>query len=53
MEPPAKEDTCTYASDWVATKLRWKLTADSAEVKALRTAAGGCKNARVTFRPAA
>ncbi len=51
--PPAKGDTCTYAADWVATKLRWKLTADRAEIKALRAAAGGCNNARVTFRPAA
>ncbi|MFE1775555.1 HNH endonuclease family protein [Streptomyces sp. NPDC059008] len=51
--PPARDDTCAYATDWVATKLRWKLTADRAEVKTLRTAAGGCKNARVTFQPAA
>ncbi|WP_407286452.1 HNH endonuclease family protein [Streptomyces sp. BP-8] len=50
--PPAKDDTCTYATDWVATKLRWKLTADRAEVKALRTVAAGCKNAKVTFRSA-
>ncbi len=38
---------------WLATKLRWKLTADRAEIKALRAAAGGCNSARVAFRPAA
>ncbi|MFF9788557.1 HNH endonuclease family protein [Streptomyces nigrescens] len=50
--PPAKDATCTYAPDWVAAKLRWKLTADRAEVKALRTVAAGCKGVAVTFTPA-
>ncbi|MGW2393919.1 HNH endonuclease family protein [Streptomyces lydicamycinicus] len=50
--PPAKDATCTYATDWIAAKLRWKLTADRAEVKALRPVAVGCKDATVTFTPA-
>ncbi|WP_313771993.1 HNH endonuclease family protein [Streptomyces angustmyceticus] len=50
--PPAKDATCTYATDWIAAKLRWKLTADRAEVKALRTVAAGCTDATVTFTPA-
>ncbi|WP_432146485.1 hypothetical protein [Streptomyces sp. bgisy084] len=29
--PPAKDATCTYVADWVAAKLRWKLTVDQAE----------------------
>ncbi|MFJ6791985.1 HNH endonuclease family protein [Streptomyces angustmyceticus] len=50
--PPAKDATCTYATDWIAAKLRWKLTADRAEVNALRTVAEGCRDATVTFTPA-
>ncbi|MGW1794232.1 HNH endonuclease family protein [Streptomyces tubercidicus] len=50
--PPAKDATCTYATDWIAAKLRWKLTADDAEIKALRTVAAGCKRSTVTFTPA-
>ncbi|GGN62017.1 hypothetical protein GCM10012285_61730 [Streptomyces kronopolitis] len=50
--PPAKDATCTYAADWVTAKLRWQLTADRAEIKALRTTAAGCKDATVTVTPA-
>ncbi|WJY43191.1 HNH endonuclease family protein (plasmid) [Streptomyces sp. P9-2B-2] len=50
--PPAKDATCTYATDWVATKLRWQLTVDRAEAKALRTVAAGCRDATLTFTPA-
>ncbi|MGI5262331.1 HNH endonuclease family protein [Streptomyces angustmyceticus] len=50
--PPAKDATCTYIADWIAAKLRWKLTADGAEVKALRSVAAGCTDATVTFTPA-
>ncbi|MEU9115971.1 hypothetical protein AB0D04_30410 [Streptomyces sp. NPDC048483] len=35
--PPAKDATCTYATDRVTAKLRWKLTADHAETKVLRS----------------
>lgn len=50
--PPAKDATCTYATDWVTAKLRWKLTADRAEQKALRTIAAGCPEATVKVTPA-
>ncbi|REK84529.1 HNH endonuclease [Streptomyces inhibens] len=50
--PPAKDATCTYATDWVAAKLRWKLTADRAEVKALRTVAAGCTDVTVKYTSA-
>ncbi|MFH9229023.1 HNH endonuclease family protein [Streptomyces lydicus] len=50
--PPAKDATCTYATDWVAAKLRWKLTADRTETKALRTIAADCKGSTVSFTPA-
>ncbi|MCX5451420.1 HNH endonuclease family protein [Streptomyces nigrescens] len=50
--PPAKDATCTYVTDWVTAKLRWRLSADRAEVKALRTTAAGCKDATVPLTPA-
>ncbi|MGW2028402.1 HNH endonuclease family protein [Streptomyces decoyicus] len=50
--PPAKDATCTYATDWVATKLRWKLTVDPSETKALRTIAAGCPDSKVNFTSA-
>ncbi|QEV57316.1 HNH endonuclease [Streptomyces platensis] len=50
--PPANDATCTYATDWISTKLRWKLTADHAEIKALHMIAANCKDATVTFTPA-
>ncbi|MFD3422634.1 HNH endonuclease family protein [Streptomyces decoyicus] len=49
--PPANDATCTYATDWITAKLRWNLTADRAEIKALHTAAAGCKDATVTLSP--
>ncbi|QIY53221.1 HNH endonuclease [Streptomyces sp. RPA4-5] len=50
--PPTKDATCTYATDWVTAKLRWRLTAGRAEINALRTVAAGCRKAKVTFTPA-
>jgi len=50
--PPAKDALCTYATDRAATKLRWNLSADHAETKALHTIAKGCKDATVTYTPA-
>ncbi|MFK0264184.1 HNH endonuclease family protein [Streptomyces angustmyceticus] len=50
--PPAKDATCTYAVDWVSAKLRWRLTADRAEAKALGAVAAGCPDATVKFVPA-
>jgi hypothetical protein len=45
--PPAKDAACTYVTDWVTTKLRWKLTVDGAERKALRTVSADCDGAEV------
>ncbi|MEU6965045.1 HNH endonuclease family protein [Streptomyces chrestomyceticus] len=50
--PPAKAAYCTYAADWTSTKLRWKLTADTAERDALRKLAAGCPKTTVAFTPA-
>lgn len=50
--PPAKDATCTYATDWVTAKLRWKLTIDPTEARALQTIAASCPDATVTFKPA-
>ncbi|WP_431984154.1 HNH endonuclease family protein [Streptomyces qinglanensis] len=40
--PPAKDAYCRYMSDWVVTKLRWQLTVDQAEHKALRKHSNSC-----------
>ncbi|WP_069628082.1 HNH endonuclease family protein [Streptomyces niveus] len=52
---PSLADThCRYAADWIATKLRWDLTADTREINALRhrrrllTPDGGVRTRRVT-----
>ncbi len=39
--------TCRYVRNWVAVKLRWRLTVDRREVRALRTLAEGCGDRRV------
>lgn len=41
-QPPARGAWCWYGEAWVATKLRWGLTADQAEVDALRNMLAGC-----------
>lgn len=41
-QPPNREAWCGYVTDWVATKLRWSLTADEAEVRALHNMSRGC-----------
>ncbi|MEU6622009.1 HNH endonuclease family protein [Streptomyces litmocidini] len=52
--PPAPEATCRYISEWVATKLRWGLTADRGEADALALYADGpCEDAIVHYTPAA
>ena len=35
-KPPLRRDWCTYAADWISVKVTWNLTADPAEVDALR-----------------
>jgi hypothetical protein len=41
-EPPLASYRCTYVADWVATKLRWGLTVDTAERSALASRAASC-----------
>ncbi|MGW2631528.1 hypothetical protein ACWC2K_19650 [Streptomyces chattanoogensis] len=50
--PPAAEARCTYLADWVATKLRWNLTADHTERNALRNLATTCPNTPITYERA-
>ncbi|MFF2191280.1 HNH endonuclease family protein [Streptomyces sp. NPDC058155] len=51
--PPLADAHCQYAADWVATKLRWDLTADAREINALRGVASGCGHQTVEYEPAA
>ena len=39
---------CRYVKDWVAAKIRWSLTVDTAERSALQQVAGGCTNSAMT-----
>ena len=41
-QPPDRRARCGFATDWVGTKLRWGLTADAAEVAALRSILATC-----------
>ncbi|MFD8544755.1 HNH endonuclease family protein [Streptomyces sp. NPDC059649] len=50
--PPTQTATCTLATDWVATKLRWKLPMDRAEQNKLSKLAAGCPRATVRHAPA-
>ncbi|WP_239513005.1 HNH endonuclease [Streptomyces actuosus] len=49
--PPATDAHCRYVAEWVGTKLRWKLTADNAELAAL-SEAEACPKRTVTYEPA-
>ncbi|WP_191134347.1 HNH endonuclease family protein [Streptomyces sp. col6] len=50
--PPSDSATCTYLVDWTATKLRWGLTADEAEQKALLERAEPCGDSVVQYESA-
>ncbi len=50
--PPADGAHCRYAAEWVATKLRWSLTADGRELAALHELAGTCPSQDVVYEPA-
>ncbi|MGW1230281.1 HNH endonuclease family protein [Streptomyces sp. NPDC002530] len=50
--PPARSAACTYLVDWTATKLRWGLTVDEAEQKALLEHAEPCADSAVHYEPA-
>lgn len=44
-------DRCRYASEWVATKYRWSLSADPAEKASLTDLATGCPEATIAYTP--
>ncbi len=44
--------TCRYAREWVAVKIRWRLTVNRPEKQELRDRAQNCPNAFVTIRRA-
>ncbi|MEW1693433.1 HNH endonuclease family protein [Streptomyces sp. NPDC091265] len=50
--PPLADARCTYAADWVSTKLRWGLTADQPEAAALTELAETCGQQPVEYEPA-
>ncbi|MFE7365937.1 HNH endonuclease family protein [[Kitasatospora] papulosa] len=50
--PPLADARCTYAADWVATKLRWGLTVDQPEADALTALAESCGQQPLDFGPA-
>jgi hypothetical protein len=41
-------DKCRYLREWVAVKLRWRLTIDTAEKSKLQSVAAGCTNSTIT-----
>ncbi|MFB7380807.1 HNH endonuclease family protein [Kitasatospora purpeofusca] len=47
---PVEADRCKYVVDWVADKLRWRLSADAAELQALSHHAESCPTATVTYQ---
>ncbi|MEU9411624.1 hypothetical protein AB0E08_38835 [Streptomyces sp. NPDC048281] len=49
---PVAVDRRTYTVDWVADKLRWRLSADAAELQALDRYAEQCPPATVTYQQA-
>ncbi|MCW8102667.1 HNH endonuclease family protein [Streptomyces tauricus] len=51
-QPPLADARCTYATDWVATKLRWQLTIDDRERDALTELAAGCGQETVDYQSA-
>lgn len=45
--PPRTAYRCTYVSEWIAVKWRWRLTVDSSEQSALRVLVNSCGNPRI------
>lgn len=41
-QPPARDAWCGFATGWVTTKVKWGLSADEAEVRALTNMLRGC-----------
>ncbi|WP_407565921.1 HNH endonuclease family protein [Streptomyces sp. 184] len=49
---PAEGASCRYLGEWVATKLRWDLRVDDAELAALKERAADCPNDPISFEKA-
>ena len=49
--PPRVSYRCTYISEWIAVKWRWRLSVDSSERAALRVQVNACGNPRITAPP--
>ncbi len=43
---------CRYVQHWVAVKIRWQLTVDRTEKRALLSLSGGCANTTIVIAPA-
>lgn len=43
---------CRYVREWTAVKIRWSLTVDATEKRALTAHASRCRNTRLVVRPA-
>ena len=50
--PPRQSYTCEYIFTWTLVKIRWSLSADPAEINALRNLGGDCLVADMNFSPA-
>lgn len=46
--PPYSSARCRYINEWVAVKIRWRLTVDTAEKNALTSWANACPNVTIT-----
>lgn len=46
--PPSDTAVCRYVAEWVAVKIRWRLTADTTEKVALTSHADACDNVTIT-----
>nr|WP_242624122.1 hypothetical protein [Micromonospora kangleipakensis] len=46
--PPYASARCRYINEWVAVKIRWRLTVDSAEKSALTNWANNCPAATIS-----
>ncbi|MEH0844005.1 HNH endonuclease family protein [Micromonospora sp. CPCC 205711] len=46
--PPYASARCRYVNEWVATKIRWRLTVDSVEKSALSSWANSCPNSTIS-----
>lgn len=50
--PPRESYTCEYIFTWTLVKIRWSLSADPAEINALRNYGGNCLVSEMNFSPA-